>query len=56
MKQTPQIKLVRKREWKARRRPVYTARCQLGGSGQGACAKPMIGVGWDLDQMTATNE
>ena len=43
MKQTPQIKLVRKSEWRvefsARRRALHDARCQLGGSGQGACAK-----------------
>ena len=52
---SPQIKLVRKREWREprSRRQLYSERCQLcGSSGQGACAKPMIGMGWDLDQMT----
>jgi len=45
MEQTPGLSCSERESGVARRRQLYTAQCQLCGSGQGACAKPMIGDG-----------
>jgi len=53
MEQAPRLSWSGRESGESSQTPSFTSeRCQPCGSGKGGCAKPMIGMGWDLDQMT----